>query len=125
MMKYAIVRDNNYLAHYGISGQKKGLRRYQNEDGSLTPEGREHYGVGADLQEAKSMYKQGTINKQQYKEKKAEGKEYIKKNGNFFQRHKVEATVGILLAGMAVNHAYNTKKGLERVRYLLQDPMIR
>lgn len=23
-----------------------GERRYQNEDGSLTPEGREHYGVG-------------------------------------------------------------------------------
>lgn len=35
-----------YLAHYGVKGQKHGRRRYQNEDGSLTPEGREHYGVG-------------------------------------------------------------------------------
>lgn len=35
-----------YLAHFGIKGQKWGVRRYQNEDGSLTGEGRSHYGVG-------------------------------------------------------------------------------
>lgn len=34
-----------YLAHYGIKDQKWGLRRFQNEDGSLTPEGRIRYGV--------------------------------------------------------------------------------
>ena len=32
--------------HYGVLGQKWGTRRYQNPDGSLTPEGREHYGLG-------------------------------------------------------------------------------
>lgn len=36
------------LMHYGISGQKKGVRRFQNEDGSLTPEGRERYLKGLD-----------------------------------------------------------------------------
>lgn len=34
----------NYLAHHGIEGQKWGVRRYQNEDGSLTEEGRKRYG---------------------------------------------------------------------------------
>ena len=34
------------LYHHGIKGQKHGKRRYQNPDGSLTPLGREHYGVG-------------------------------------------------------------------------------
>lgn len=34
-----------YLAHYGIPGQKRGVRRYQNEDGTLTPEGYRHYGI--------------------------------------------------------------------------------
>lgn len=29
-----------YIAHHGILGQKWGIRRYQNEDGSLTPEGK-------------------------------------------------------------------------------------
>ena len=32
------------LYHHGIKGQKWGVRRYQNEDGSLTPAGRERYG---------------------------------------------------------------------------------
>ena len=34
------------LYHHGVKGQKHGKRRYQNPDGSLTPEGRVHYGVG-------------------------------------------------------------------------------
>lgn len=33
----------DYLIHWGIPGQKKGNRRYQYEDGTLTPEGRERY----------------------------------------------------------------------------------
>lgn len=39
-----VMADPNYLAHHGIKGQKWGIRRYQNEDMSLTPLGREHYG---------------------------------------------------------------------------------
>lgn len=32
-----------YLVHHGILGQKWGVRRYQNEDGSLTDAGRKRY----------------------------------------------------------------------------------
>ena len=32
-----------YLAHHGIKGQKWGIRRYQNPDGSLTSEGQKRY----------------------------------------------------------------------------------
>lgn len=38
--------ETNMLMHYGVKGQKHGIRRYQNEDGTLTAEGRDHYGVG-------------------------------------------------------------------------------
>ena len=40
---YFIPRDD-YLMHHGIKGQKWGIRRYQNPDGSLTPEGIKRYG---------------------------------------------------------------------------------
>ena len=34
------------LYHHGIKGQKWGIRRFQNEDGSLTVEGQKRYGEG-------------------------------------------------------------------------------
>lgn len=41
------MSDLTYLAHHGVKGQKHGVRQWQNPDGSLTPAGRIHYGVGA------------------------------------------------------------------------------
>ena len=35
--------QNNELIHYGVKGMKWGVRRYQNKDGSLTPEGQKKY----------------------------------------------------------------------------------
>lgn len=35
--------DNAQLCHWGIKGQKWGIRRFQNKDGSLTPVGRKRY----------------------------------------------------------------------------------
>lgn len=35
--------DSSFLSHYGIEGQRWGVRRYQNEDGTLTPEGQKRY----------------------------------------------------------------------------------
>lgn len=37
-----------YLAHYGIKGQRWGIRRFQNEDGSLTKKGQRRYNVNED-----------------------------------------------------------------------------
>lgn len=35
-----------YLAHHGVKGQKWGVRRYQNADGTLTDAGKRRYGYG-------------------------------------------------------------------------------
>lgn len=45
MSEYYWTRDDE-LYHYGVAGQKWGRRQYQNEDGSLTELGRQHYGYG-------------------------------------------------------------------------------
>lgn len=42
------MENNTELKHRGIKNQKWGVRRYQNKDGSLTPAGKQHYGVGSD-----------------------------------------------------------------------------
>lgn len=44
-----IVQEDDYLEHHGIKGQKWGIRRYQNADGTLTEAGKRHY----DIKEAK------------------------------------------------------------------------
>ena len=37
---------SDFIAHHGIKGQKWGVRRYQNADGSLTDAGKKHYSKG-------------------------------------------------------------------------------
>ncbi len=49
--------DNNYLSHEGVKGMRWGERRYQYKDGSLTPEGRRHYGYGEERNKLRSEIK--------------------------------------------------------------------
>ena len=57
-----------YLAHYGIKGQKWGVRRFQNSDGTWTAEGKARYGDSGmtrqDKKAARAEYK--ADNKQAY-----------------------------------------------------------
>lgn len=48
-----VLGDSSYLEHHGIKGQKWGVRRFQNADGSLTPKGRKHYQKKLALEERK------------------------------------------------------------------------
>lgn len=53
--------DIEELYHHGVKGQRWGVRRFQNEDGTLTAEGRARYGVdenGKMSKEGKKLYEQ-------------------------------------------------------------------
>ena len=69
MEKYVLIDGTLY--HHGIQGQKWGHRRWQNEDGSLTPEGREHYGYG----DARDKVKSARSNLRALKERRT-GRDY-------------------------------------------------
>lgn len=65
MNAYKVVRNDDCLQHHGILGQKWGVRRFQNEDGSLTNEGRVRYGEQRGY-EAEKMYRRGSIDYDKY-----------------------------------------------------------
>lgn len=44
--------NDDFLCHHGTKGQKWGVRRYQEKDGSLTPLGRIHWGIGPERKAA-------------------------------------------------------------------------
>ena len=52
MEKWTCVRSDRELYHHGIKGQKWGVRRFQNKDGSLTPAGEKRYGDGNPIDQA-------------------------------------------------------------------------
>ncbi len=64
----------NYLEHYGVQGQKWGIRRFQNKDGTLTELGKKRYGS-----EKMQAYKESERNRFIKKLNKAVQKGDIKK----------------------------------------------
>lgn len=49
--------NKTYLVHHGIKGQRWGVRRFQNEDGTLTPAGIERYGTVENMQKVRNRNK--------------------------------------------------------------------
>lgn len=72
-----------YLAHHGIKGQRWGIRRYQNPDGTLTEAGKKRYG---DAVESTPRHKPSEARKKAREEEKArkfeEKRQQALKTGN-------------------------------------------
>lgn len=87
-----------YLSHHGIKGQKWGIRRYQNEDGTWTEEGKKRYGhwKGPDT------FKYRRLNK------KADKGDYLRAKGDTItsvQNNRRAAGIGVAIGGILVGNA--------------------
>lgn len=107
---YFVERSPDYLEHHGILGQKWGIRRFQNPDGSLTEEGRKRYGDILTPDQMKNMIK--SYNLRTGKNKK------INKNTTFKTSHgtydykgrRIDTDTNVEDPGNKEKPEYNTKK---------------
>lgn len=130
-----------YLAHHGIKGQKWGIRRFQNEDGSYTDEGERHRGKKT-LRQIRKDYKTanrrediklgrkfdeldkskasqdefGKASSNYYKQRSLNKAQYHKDRAEVFQnRSKKIGTAGNFLLGGAGDE-YAAKARKERIK---------
>ena len=87
--------ENEYLAHHGIKGQKWGVRRYQNEDGTLTDAGKKRYNSDSASSAQRSLNKIESENARlrfkSAKEKIKAEKAYQKSNDEKYEEHTAKA----------------------------------
>ena len=129
----------NKLYHHGILGMHWGIRRFQNPDGSLTPEGREHYGVGTAAETQKLSYskdysvlkqKKNRTEKEDFKLKKLEnGKKHFEKSAHdadYWNKLKDNMTSAELFIAQSNYQEYfdstNYGKGMKKAETLMAIP---
>ena len=105
MRQSDILDENeNTLEHHGILGMKWGIRRYQNEDGTLTAEGQARYGGKTRVDELSD-------------EEKADLQEAGRKDRN----KKIAIGVGVAAAAVTVGAAWLAKR--KSAANMLQKPI--
>ena len=81
------MNNNNYeLYHFGILGMKWGIRRFQNEDGTLTPAGKERYRTDRNFHDR--VYVQSKLSKRnnEYDDAISKEHDYIKGKGTALKK---------------------------------------
>lgn len=99
------INKTDYLMHYGVVGQKWGVRRYQNPDGTLTEEGKQRY-----------LNPDGSLTKQARKELKPD--QQLKISQEFYKKQSEQGT-----GEYADNAIYDENKQKEKLNNAKQNKM--
>ena len=92
----------NELYHHGIKGQRWGVRRYQNEDGSLTAAGNKRYAMDAREQ---GYNKYDTESRTYYRTSKKNGRSDLNSDANRYVKEDVERTKKVVDLTRQMNDA--------------------
>ena len=100
-----MTNEETELYHHGIKGQKWGVRNYQNEDGTLTEEGKERY---LDPKTGKIDYNKMLADRETTAKQQAQ--EQSDKEAKAHKRKLIGAAIVAGVAGMAIYHHIKKKK---------------
>ncbi len=103
------------LTHHGIKGQKWGIRRFQNKDGSLTNKGKKRYGLSYTQRLERKIDKEFEANK-------AEGITKSKSESAEMTLRKQQRRIGLQAAGRAVG-SFTIAAGSMAVAALTGNPI--
>lgn len=112
------MQGPDYLVHYGITGQKWGVRRFQNEDRTLTQAGKERYRVKGEGRKTHWQDERGSLTEAgRAKVAKTAGYGYLNSPNKSKEREKVEkeyskAYWDEVAKGMSTNYATEQGKKL-------------
>lgn len=100
------------LCHHGIKGQKWGVRRYQNADGSLTAKGRVHWGVGGPRHPASNSKKQNRSLESEQSKSSVSGSKSLSDEDKEKRKKAIKTALliggGVAVAGVAAYAVYKT-----------------
>ena len=116
---YVILNDELY--HHGIRGQKWGVRRFQNADGSLKPAGKKRYDDG---EESKSSESKKSKSSSKSDKKRDALNHPIKNAKEKFDNldPKVKKALTVVAAGITIKKAIKlTRKATPALSALAQD----
>ena len=102
--------NNEYLAHHGIKGQKWGVRRFRNEDGTLTAAGKKRYGSDQVDPRRKVLNKRGIDSEALWKQSVKGGKDKPNRSPAEVITGETQKTVGNVRKGIfATRNLRNSK----------------